>query len=353
MSKSINRRQALQWAGYAGLGWMSANYWPELTCAAETRPGGPLGVALCIGVNEVNPTFYRGWRGRLAGCENDCHDMAAVAKGAGFKVRKLITRDATKANVGGSLKRAAAGLMSGDILLVTYSGHGSYTRDTNGDEPDDHRDETWCLFDGQVIDDELASIWANFQPGVRVIVFADSCHSGSSTRATDSANLAELSVSNDDKADEARNELQEYSKLQSSMDKIVLTQKELDQLNAAPSPIRAMPESVAEMLATAADKGPAVPVSIVPNEKQSLRETQATVLLISGCQDNQTSLDTGRNGLFTRTFLEIWQANSGTITDYRDLHSRILHAMPPYQSPNYFVFGGSNPAFELQKPFTV
>jgi hypothetical protein len=27
--------------------------------------------------------------------------------------------------------------------------------------------------------------------------------------------------------------------------------------------------------------------------------------------------------------------------------------MPPWQAPNYFVVGGADPAFELQRPFTV
>jgi hypothetical protein len=115
-----------------------------------------------------------------------------------------------------------------------------------------------------------------------------------------------------------------------------------------------MPDSVAAMIAAAPQKNPAAPPrGNVPNEKESLRETLATVLLISGCQDNQLSRDGARNGLFTETLVQQWKAGGGNIRDYRDFHQRVLRSMPPYQSPNYFVFGGENHDFELQKPFTI
>jgi hypothetical protein len=43
-------------------------------------------------------------------------------------------------------------------------------------------DETWCLFDGELLDDELHELWARFTRGVRVLVLSDSCHSGTVTR---------------------------------------------------------------------------------------------------------------------------------------------------------------------------
>jgi hypothetical protein len=41
--------------------------------------------------------------------------------------------------------------------LLTYSGHGSQIPDVSQDEVD-HYDETWCLYDGQLLDDELFSL---------------------------------------------------------------------------------------------------------------------------------------------------------------------------------------------------
>ena len=54
--------------------------------------------------------------------------------------------------------------------------------DTSGEEVD-RQDETWCLWDGQLIDDELYLELSRFAAGVRVLVLSDSCHSGTVTRA--------------------------------------------------------------------------------------------------------------------------------------------------------------------------
>ena len=50
-------------------------------------------------------------------------------------------------------------------------------------EESDRRDETWVLYDRQLLDDELFALWSKFKPGVRIFVLSDSCHSGSVTRA--------------------------------------------------------------------------------------------------------------------------------------------------------------------------
>ena len=43
---------------------------------------------------------------------------------------------------------------------MSYSGHGGQTPDLNGDEPD-RKDETWCLHDGQLIDDDALIVLLN------------------------------------------------------------------------------------------------------------------------------------------------------------------------------------------------
>src|SRR4030095_5601195 len=78
----------------------------------------------------------------------------------------------------------------------------------------------------------------------------------------------------------------------------------------------------------------------------------AGAVLISGCQDNQTSADGDRNGLFTETLLAVWK-NGKFKGNYRGFHESIVKLMPPTQSPNYFTIGRTNEQFESQKPFTV
>ena len=70
----------------------------------------------------------------------------------------------------------------GDFFLCTYSGHGGQVRDKNHEEESDRSDETWVLYDRQLVDDELYALWATFKPGVRVVILSDSCHSGSVTK---------------------------------------------------------------------------------------------------------------------------------------------------------------------------
>jgi metacaspase-1 len=80
--------------------------------------------------------------------------------------------------------RAASGaLQSGDLLFVSYSGHGGQITDVSGEE-DDKLDETWCLYDGEPIDDEVFLELRRIAAGVPVLVLSDSCHSsrGKSSR---------------------------------------------------------------------------------------------------------------------------------------------------------------------------
>ena len=66
--------------------------------------------------------------------------------------------------------------------MLTYSGHGGQVPDVSGEEAD-KLDETWCLYDSQLIDDELYMELGKFAAGVRILVLSDSCHSGTVVRA--------------------------------------------------------------------------------------------------------------------------------------------------------------------------
>ena len=76
-----------------------------------------------------------------------------------------------------------------------------------------------------------------------------------------------------------------------------------------------------------------------------------TVLLISGCQDNQTSMDGDHNGAFTEQVLKVW--NHGAFNgSYAAFHTRVRAGLPPTQSPNLFTLGKAA-RFVAQTPFTV
>ena len=119
--------------------------------------------------------------------------MDALAEALGYAPRTmLLTKDATVNNVVSAIGTASETLTAGDTLFLTYSGHGGQVPDSGGDEGEqgtnefgertDGQDETWVLFDRQLIDDELYELWRSFAPDVRIIVLSDSCHSGTATR---------------------------------------------------------------------------------------------------------------------------------------------------------------------------
>ncbi len=215
------------------------------------------------------------------------------------------------------LAKAAATLKSGDIFMLSYSGHGGQVPDINDDEPD-AEDETWCLYDGEMLDDELYALWRKFAPGVRILVFSDSCHSGTVTKLA-------------------------YYQGTVALRSGAIGSKEVK--------YRTMPPDVA--LRTYRENKAfydRLQKIKVPVEKRPA--LKATILLISGCQDNQLSADGDFNGLFTAQLLKVWK-NGAFKGNYKTFHKRIVKRMPPDQTPNYFLIGAANPAFEAQKPFTV
>jgi len=269
----------------------------------------PIGVSLHIGLNAVDATHYSGWDGQLTACEFDANDMEALAKTQGFtKVSKRLTKRATRNRVLSDIKAAAKKLKRDDIFFLTYSGHGGQVPNTGNDFEPDGYDETWCLYDGELIDDELYAALKQFVRGVRIFVLSDSCHSGTVLRAI-----------------------------------------QFSALGVKPVRPRMMPREVALRVYMDHEK-----FYDKLQQRSATKRTRmdATAILISGCQDNQTSADGDRNGLFTETLLAVWK-NGKFKSDYSGFHESIVKLMPPTQSPKYFTIGRTNEQFETQKPFTV
>ena len=136
--------------------------------------------ALCIGIND-----YPGTANDLKGCVNDANDWTVELGRRGFTVTKLIDAQATRAGLTTAIRDLIAAARSGDTLVITYSGHGTWVPDSSGDEPDG-RDEALCPYDigtqGPLLDDQIRTLFATAAEGVRVLLISDSCHSGSVTR---------------------------------------------------------------------------------------------------------------------------------------------------------------------------
>ncbi|GHG18312.1 caspase family protein [Streptomyces zaomyceticus] len=291
------------------------------------------GLALHVGLNRVDPARYEGWDGTLIACENDAHDMARLARNAGFESTVLLTPDGTVANVTAVLGEAAARLGPGDILLFSYSGHGGQVPDVPGsgtpgqdtagsdplgsdalgsdalgsdDEPD-ALDETLVLYDRQFLDDEVRRAFRAFDDDVRIVALFDCCHSGSSI--------------------------------------------ELPGGPAADGTARFMPEPRQRQL-YARDR------EFYAGLKGSLAEAARAdgagpdALLVSACQDNQVAADGEVNGAFTEALLKVW-GDGAFQGGYRDFHRAIQRRLPPTQSPNLHLTGTPDEGFLDQRPFTV
>jgi hypothetical protein len=287
-------------------------------------------MSLHIGLNAVDPKHYGGWSGPLAACEFDANDMAAIAASRGMAASKLLTRQGTRKAVLAGLRKAAKALKAGDLFFLSYSGHGGQVADVSGDEPD-KQDETWCLYDGQLIDDELYFELAGFAAGVRILVLSDSCHSGTVTRARPAPPPpgTRIKLMPPDVA------LRVYEQHQKFYDAL---QREV--AGAAGKAPLADPNAVLSTL------------SVQGGRVQSIaRKFKAAVILISGCQDNQVALDGDHNGAFTGQLRRIWN-NGKWKGNHPQFHAQIVAGMPASQTPNLFLLGPAG-GFAARRPFTV
>jgi hypothetical protein len=144
--------------------------------------------ALLIGCN-----YQAVPQARLYGCINDIVAVRNVLVDAyGYPVNNIVLlRDDVPANKAALPTRAnilaamdavlTASNNANDEVWIHYSGHGTQVRDTNGDEPDG-ADEAIVPCDfttaGMITDDTLFDL-LNQKAKCRVLLFFDSCHSGS------------------------------------------------------------------------------------------------------------------------------------------------------------------------------
>lgn len=289
--------------------------------------GTPKGMSLHVGLNLVDPAHYDGWDGKLNACEADALDMEALAEAEGFTPTRLLTTDATRQNVVDEIERAAAELSAGDMFLLTVSGHGGRVPDFNQDEDhdgDEKMDETLCLYDFQIADDELYMLWTKFRAGVRVLVVPDTCHSGSMIRFGPGAPTT------------------------------------LFGRPMSPNPnVRAMPLHIEDRVWRANEAAYREASKSYSALKESVMTSplsspiQASVLNLGACKDEQFAMDGPQNGAFTGALLKVW--SDGEFTgDYRSFRIAIdAEINSDSQTPQLFEALLKEPSFVTDRPFTL
>ena len=255
------------------------------------------GLALLVGLKSVDPTAYGGdGAAGSEGCEHDVDNMVKVVSSAGkYEINTLKTKQATASAILAGIGSAARTLKSGDLFVFYYSGHGGRKKDTSGDEADKY-DETLVAYDKEILDDELAKLWLEFAPGVRIVMLSDSCNSGTN---------CDLIATRTIQKTKPRRTIKKVRKLIKFAGK-------------------------------------------VPGMK-------AQLIHFGACKDGQASASFGQGGAFTLALREIWDSGkvSGT---YRRFYNAIKARLKKYkypQEPQFNFIGKIQPAFRNSKPFSL
>ncbi len=256
-------------------------------------------LALCVGINN-----YPGTDSDLSGCVNDANDWAAVFKQYGFSVELLIDEQATKHGILSKIQQMISSCANGDSIAIQYSGHGTYIPDIDGDE-DDKTDECLCPYDindnRPITDDELYDLFSKKEEGVKLVMFSDSCHSGSVIKFKPIVTPPTISGLNPPQR-----------KVKFLPPGTFLSKSQMDRLGKLRSFVRHSP----------------------PGRHNSL--------LLSGCQDVEYSydavFDNRPNGAFTFVALDCLKRLTADNT-YKEWHKAIKTMLPSQQypqSPNLF-----------------
>jgi len=253
------------------------------------------------------------YNGTLPTCVKDALDMQEIAISQNFETSYLLqNEEATCDTVKALITSASEKLVAGDILFISYSGHGKQVIDENGDE---EIDESWCLYDNYFLDDELHNLWRLFAEDVRIFVVSDSCFSGTVTKAAPSIQTAPISkFLSDTKAQQLYPESKSF--ISALKKKLSGTHKE---------PIK------------------------------------ATVKLIAGCQDDEESwiIPNAENSLLTAIINKVWDSGQfigTTVEFFEQVKEQVVegaNSIHKSQTPNYYTIGKENQAFDTQRPFSV
>jgi hypothetical protein len=317
-------------------------------------------VSIHIGVNAP--------QGRMSGqplrrSEGFAWGMASLAAQAGYE-SMLVLRgaEATRRAVHDALTAAAGTMTHGDVLLVSFTGHGCLEADINRDERQPY-DATWCLYDGEILDDRLAGYWRLFESGVRIIIVADGCHTGDCARGDEEEDEADKADKND-KADtsptppasrlrDGGGDIYLGSDVAPSASRLTRGGYD-DYRDSEVAPFASRPTrgggdvyrgSDGSSTGAADHSAPCIAAS--PHDADGI---QASVLLLAAAGTDQKA----QEGLFTEHLLELW--NGGAFTGsfcelYREVRERVVTARNFRQEPQIQMFGSPDPGFPLERAF--
>lgn len=255
--------------------------------------------AVCVGIND-----YPGTYNDLSGCVNDANDWADLIRNDfqfGEDVQIITDLAATRDNILQAWGDVLTYAKSGDVVVFTYSGHGTWVYDQGEREESDNRDEAICAHDGNILDDEIRALIRQMDSGVHLTVISDSCHSGSVTRA-----MLKRTRSTDP----------EYAK-------------------NAPKPKYMPPVEDIDGLRT----------ELIPIRRRFLYpESDMQEILITGCNATEYSYDAYINGRYNgaMTAMAIRIIKSDPSQTYKQFHKKLRHLLPSTRYPQSPQLEGSD-----------
>lgn len=277
--------------------------------------------ALCVGIND-----YPGSSNDLSGCVNDANDWKDLLKNTfGFtSIKMLLDAQATKANITSELTSLVNNATAGDVVVFTFSGHGTWIPDTSADEFDG-RDEALCAHDNIIVDDDIRAIIKNINKNARLTIISDSCHSGTVTKEM-IRHSAEYKIERSG---------QDFAPRRRFMPPELV--KDLYELNFTANPFLSMFSFA---------------LPLFHHVFSLFRDVPE--LLISGCKDNEYSYDAyinGRyNGAMSATAINIIQSDPKMT--YDDFFTKLRNYLPSLSYPQSPQMNGAKNMFKNLPLFT-
>ncbi len=301
--------------------------------------------------------------------------MASIAGQTGFETQILLTTNATREAVTNQIYAAAKVLTNGDIFLITFSGHGGLMPNTN--EVSGY-DQTWCLFDGQLTDNELYKAWNQFAAGVRILLFSDSCHSGTIYKmlfngprsSVDEARLGALTA-NFVRMTRSPSPMMAFdvSKFLHAGSNILSTARPSSLPDTTPTVVsnlvfRPQPAAILYThrvkslspigLVETYEKHKDFYDAITSSSSVSTGQLAVSVLSFSACRDNELAFDGPTNSVFTAAVKKVW--GTGFNQDYSRFYVEICCAALAEnygQAAQMRIIDKPDDRYEAQRPFTI
>jgi len=286
------------------------------------------GYSIHIGVNTVDKNHYGTLRD-LRAAVFDAEDMLKLCTEKYGYINKafLTNKTATSKNVLDAFADANQYCDDGDILFISYSGHGSTIEDIRkGERPDEIYDQTWCLYDRQLIDDEIKYAFSQIKKKIRILVVSDSCHSGTVIR----------------NADQFGKELKEKAipdlnaTLSDYCNKHNLIQKRIPKENS-----QIIQGKYIDFYNNILEGIPPI---------KNIDSINATVLLLAACQDDEVTFDGLKNGRFTRSLLYV--LDNFTISNPEAI-TKEINSYYQYPEPKVTHYGTSIDFKTKGNPFLI